>query len=208
LVTDATAAFGSDGMKAAATSAPDIRTRHRSIDVAASRCEWLPPRRRTTVEEFQQVTPTQKCFSGNFGMEISYISIDYAVGALGGRRRCKHFQFLPTYPENIRCFIVANGALQSLAMTLPIKAPPHLRTGRVPRLAPSIRRTVVVTDVPLAVPDPIFNRKHATSSCVRWARLLPDLSTSTTLPVVRSDTTWWKFRCRNPEKRPGRATDR
>jgi hypothetical protein len=33
--------FGSDGMKAAATNAPDVRTRHRSIDVAASHCEQL-----------------------------------------------------------------------------------------------------------------------------------------------------------------------
>jgi hypothetical protein len=43
LVTDATAASGSDGMKAAATNAP---MDHRSIDVAASHCERLsaPPR--------------------------------------------------------------------------------------------------------------------------------------------------------------------
>jgi len=56
----------------------------------------------------------------------------------------------------------------------------NLRTGRGSRLAPSIRRTVAVTDIPVAVPDPVFNRKHATSSRVRWARLLPDLSTSPT----------------------------
>jgi hypothetical protein len=40
LVTDATAAFGSKVMKAAARM-PDVRTRHRSIDVAASHCERL-----------------------------------------------------------------------------------------------------------------------------------------------------------------------
>ena len=56
-------------------------------------------------------------------------------------------------------------------MTSPAKAPPHLRTGgRLPAC------TKHPTDGgcyrrPLAVPDPAFGRQHATSSCVRWARL-------------------------------------
>jgi hypothetical protein len=38
------------------------------------------------MEEIQQVTPTQRCFSGNFRNEISYISISYAlVRSDGGR---------------------------------------------------------------------------------------------------------------------------
>jgi hypothetical protein len=52
-------------------------------------------------------------------------------------------------------------------MTSPTKALPHLRTNRgLPDLHQASDGRWAVTDVPLAVPDPIFDRKHATSSCV------------------------------------------
>lgn len=47
---------------------------------------------------------------------------EFFYGALGGRRRCKHFQCLPTCAENMRCFTVANGAFQSRTLFLDLES--------------------------------------------------------------------------------------